>query len=237
RAEGLPVEWLDADELRRRFPQIAVDDVRRALWEPDAGYALARRACEHVVETFVAEGGAYRQSAIASPAKLGRDGLTLADGTSVNADAFVFACGPWLGQLFPDEINGLVRPTRQESFYFGTPAGDARWTGPQMPVWMDYRERMFYGIPGNANRGFKVSDDTHGPTFEPTGGDRSVTGSGLESARALLRRRFPVLADAPLLGAEVCQYEVTPDSHFLVDRHPSEPRAWFVGGGPDRKRV
>src|SRR5690606_25065034 len=108
---------------------------------------------------------------------------------------------------------------------------DARWTGPQMPVWMDYRERMFYGIPGNANRGFKVSDDTHGPTFEPTGGDRSVTGSGLESARALLRRRFPVLADAPLLGAEVCQYEVTPDSHFLVDRHPSEPRAWFVGGG------
>ena len=26
--------------------------------------------------------------------------------------------------------------------------------------------------------------------------------------------------DAPLLGGEVCQYEASPDSHFIVDRHP-----------------
>lgn len=231
RAEGLPVEWIDIEDVRRRYPHVAVQDVRRALWEPEAGYALARRACEHVVETFQAEGGEYRQAAVACPVRLGRDGLTLTDGTSVTADAFVFACGPWLGRLFPDEIGGLIRPTRQESFYFGTPAGDARWVDPQMPVWIDYRERMFYGIPGNANRGFKVADDTQGPTFEPTNGDRTTTSAGLEDARALLRRRFPALADAPVLGAEVCQYEVTPDTHYLVDRHPTDSRVWLVGGG------
>ena len=231
RAEGLPVEWLDTDELRARFPQVALDDVRRALWEPEAGYALARRACEHVVDTFQAEGGAYRQVAVVSPARLDAHGLALSDGTSVNADAFVFACGPWLGQVFPEEIGELVRPTRQESFYFGTPAGDARWVEPQMPVWVDYGTRMIYGMPGNTNRGFKVADDTPGPAFEPTSGDRTPTAAALELARDLLRRRFPALRDAPMLGAEVCQYELTPDANYLVDRHPTDPRAWFVGGG------
>ena len=100
-----------------------------------------------------------------------------------------------------------------------------------MPVWIDYGTRMIYGMPGNANRGFKVADDTQGPTFEPTDGDRTATSGALEAARDVLRRRFPALTDAPVLGAEVCQYEVTPDTHYLVDRHPTDARAWFVGGG------
>lgn len=231
RAEGLPVEWLDPEEVRRRFPHMAVDDVRRALWEPEAGYALARRACAHVVETFEAEGGTYRQMAVESPVRLGREGLRLADGTSAQADAYVFACGPWMGPLFPEEIGTLVRPTRQESFYIGTPAGDPRWLEPHTPVWLDHRPRMFYGMPGNAHRGFKVADDTQGPTFEPTDGNRQTTTEALEAVREVLRRRFPALADAPVLGTEVCQYEVTPDTHYLVDRHPTDTRVWFVGGG------
>jgi sarcosine oxidase len=36
RAEGLPVEWMDVNVLRTRFPQVAFDDVARALWETGA---------------------------------------------------------------------------------------------------------------------------------------------------------------------------------------------------------
>ena len=143
----------------------------------------------------------------------------------------MFACGPWLGALLPDVVGSRIRPSRQESFYFGTPAGDARWLPPEMPVCLDYRAHLSYGIPGNANRGFKVADDTHGPTFDPTNGDRAHTPEMLAEARALLRLRFPAIADAPLLGSEVCQYELTSDSHFLIDRHPAATNAWLVGGG------
>ena len=100
-----------------------------------------------------------------------------------------------------------------------------------MPAWVDYGDRMIYGIPGNANRGFKVADDTYGATFDPTSGDRAHTPEMLAEARAFLRVRFPALADAPLLGSEVCQYELTPDSHFLIDRHPGAANVWLVGGG------
>jgi glycine/D-amino acid oxidase-like deaminating enzyme len=100
-----------------------------------------------------------------------------------------------------------------------------------MPVWLDCRERVFYGIPGNAHRGFKVADDTPGPEIDPTSAAREPSRPGIDAARALLRQRFPLLAGAPLLGSEVCQYESTPDSHFIVDRHPAADNVWIAGGG------
>ena len=44
-------------------------------------------------------------------------------------------------------------------------------------------------------------------------------------------RRFPALANAPVLGAEVCQYENSPDGRFIIDRHPAMPDVWIAGGG------
>ncbi len=38
-------------------------------------------------------------------------------------------------------------------------------------------------------------------------------------------------ADAPLIETRVCQYEQTPDSHFIVDRHPANENVWLLGGG------
>jgi glycine/D-amino acid oxidase-like deaminating enzyme len=234
RAEGLPFEELTPVEARRRFPQVNVDGISSVLIEHDAGYLLARRACEHVVERAIEEGAEYRQASAAMPVRIDGpsfQGLMLSDGTALQADAFVFACGPWLGSMFPDVVGALITPTRQEVHYFGTPAGDARFLEAQLPVWIDYGQRLVYGIPGNANRGFKVADDTSGPRFDPTNGHREPTFAGIKRARTFLARRFPALAAAPLVGAEVCQYEASPDSNYLIDRHPRASNVWIVGGG------
>jgi glycine/D-amino acid oxidase-like deaminating enzyme len=39
------------------------------------------------------------------------------------------------------------------------------------------------------------------------------------------------LKGAPLVEARVCQYENSPDEHFIIDRHPAAANAWLVGGG------
>jgi sarcosine oxidase len=234
RAHALPIEELTPQAAADRFPQISFDGISSALWEPEAGYLLARRACEHVRDRLVAEGGEYRQAAVGAPVHI--DGarvrrIALDDGDALDADAFVFACGPWLPRLFPDLVGAHVTPTRQEVYYFGTPPGDRRFEDPAMPVWVDYRDRFIYGIPGNANRGFKVADDTPGPPFDPTLGSREATPAGIAAARAVLAERFPLLAGAPLLGSEVCQYEASPDSHFIIDTYPGAPNVWIAGGG------
>ncbi|HUP43303.1 MAG TPA: FAD-dependent oxidoreductase, partial [Thermoanaerobaculia bacterium] len=166
------------------------------------------------------------------PVRSGRMGsLRLSDGSELAADAFVFACGPWLGGLFPEAVGERIRPTRQEVFFFGPPAGDRRFAEGGLPVWIDFGERIFYGIPGNEDRGFKVADDTHGEPIDPTSLERRPDPAALERARGLLRERFPALAEAPLVESRVCQYENTRDGHFLIDRHPEAGDAWLVGGG------
>src|SRR2546422_485340 len=134
---GLAFEELSGAETARRYPQINCEPVRWAIFEKDGGYLTARRACAAVLEGFLAEGGEYRQLAAEPGAHLAGgelQGVKLSDGTTLVADAFVFACGPWLGRLFPDVIGDRVRATRQEVFFFGTPPGDQRFTAQALPV-------------------------------------------------------------------------------------------------------
>ncbi len=233
REARLAVEELTSAEAEKRYPQINFEGVKWVIYEKEAGYLLARRACEAVLDGFLKEGGEYRQlSATPDVIKEGEmQGLTLSDRSRLAADQYVFACGPWLGQLFPEIIGERVKPSRQEVFFFGTPAGDPRFLEEQMPVWIDNGQRLFYGIPGNEQRGFKIADDTRGVPFDPTSGNRMPTLEGLKAVHDYLEFRFPALKGAPLVEARVCQYENTPDGRFIIDRHPDAKNIWLVGGG------
>jgi glycine/D-amino acid oxidase-like deaminating enzyme len=226
---GFPVDQLTLTDAAKRYPQISFNGVKSVYLERRAGALSARRACGVVRDAFVKAGGTYR-TAQASAAVSGRT-LQLDDGSKLEADHFVFACGPWLGRLFPTVIGDAIRPTRQEVFYFGAPRGSLRYQPPQLPIWIDFGERIIYGIPDVHGRGLKVADDTRGEPFDPTSGERKASEEGLSRARALLAERFPEMAKAPLLSSEVCQYENSPDGDLIVDRHPELGNVWLVGGG------
>jgi glycine/D-amino acid oxidase-like deaminating enzyme len=230
---GIPFEQLTVSELRRRWPQINFDKVEWGIYEPQSGYLLARASAQAVVDQFVAEGGEYRQATVTSPdLESGRwKELTLSDNSTVAADCYIFACGPWLGKLFPSTVGPHFISTKQEVFFFGTPAGDPRYNEDNIPVWADHSDHFMYGIPGNQGRGFKIADDTRGPEFDPTSGERIVSEDGLAAARRYLAYRFPGMKDAPLLETRVCQYENTTDYNLIVDRHPANENVWIVGGG------
>jgi sarcosine oxidase len=230
---GIPFEQLTVNELKRRWPQISSENVKWAIHEPQSGYLLARASTQAVVDQFVAEGGEYRQATVAAQdLESGQwKALTTLDGSTLAADRYVFACGPWLGKLFPRTVGPHFISTKQEVFFFGTPAGDPRYNEGNVPVWADHSGHFMYGIPGNERRGFKVADDTRGPEFDPTSGQRLVSKDGLAAARRYLAYRFPGMKDAPLLETRVCQYENTTDHNFIVDRHPGNANVWIVGGG------
>ena len=228
---GLGFEELTPDDLARRFPRINPEGISYALLEKNAGYLLARRGCQRVFREFLAEGGNHVQAEAApGPIAGGRmREIRLSGGEALEADFFVFACGPWLGSLFPEFDPPLVRPTRQEVFFFGTPAGRSDLTDESLPTWID--EGPFYGVPGNRGRGFKVADDSRGPAFDPTTGDRTPSAAGLQAARSAMEHRFPAMRGAPLLEARVCQYEQSADGNLIVATHPEAANAWIVGGG------
>lgn len=241
RANGVEFEQLAPGEAARRFPQIEFEGVPWCIYESEAGYLLARQGCQAVLDGFLSEGGTFRQELAApersvSSSRSNRiSGVRLSGGDLLQADDYVFASGPWLASMFPElgwpTGEPLVEPTRQELFYFGTPAHDLRFEETHCPVWIDNGERRFYGIPGNEWRGFKLADDSHGARCDPTRSDRTPSTVGIEVARRYMEHRFPGMKGAPLIEARVCQYENTPDADFLVDQHPESSNTWLVGGG------
>lgn len=230
---GFPVDALSIEQARQRWPQIDFSGIEKVWLERRAGMLYAREACRVVRQQFVASGGRYRQARVRPlPASGGRlPAVELDDGSRLEADLFVFACGSWLSRLFPDALPGIIRPTRQEVYYFGPPAGDASYGPDRLPVWVDLGERIVYGLPDARGRGFKIADDTRGGPIDPTTDERIPTRKGIERARRFMAGRFPALKNAPLLEARVCQYENSPDGHLILDRHPGAGNVWFAGGG------
>jgi sarcosine oxidase len=123
-----------------------------------------------------------------------------------------------------------IFPTRQEVFFFGSPAGDQRFAPPALPTWLFNNDEV-YGMPDIESRGLKMARDTHGERVDPDTQSRIVSSEGAEWARNYVARRFPVLKNAPIVETRVCQYENTSNGDFLVDRHPDMPNVWLAGGG------
>lgn len=230
---GLPLEQMDSRQLQQRFPMIDFTGVGVGLYEPRFGALMARRAVQTLVKQFVEKGGEYRHELAHAPRQQGGALKSLQlSGGPVEADAFVFALGPWLPKLFPQLIGKRIFATRQEIFYFEPPEGDRRFLPGAMPGWADFNDGdMFYGFPDLEARGVKFAHDKHGAYVDPDTQSREPTKAALDEVIAFRDRRFPLLKGAQLTGAEVCQYENSSNGDFLIDRHPAMPNVVLVGGG------
>lgn len=229
-AHDVPFARLSAEQLRSRYPVLRVDDDQRGILEPRAGGLMARRAVQRLASELAANGVTFLRGRVQSiSADDARQGVlprvTTAGGRSIEADAFVLACGPWLDRVCPDVMADRLFVTRQEVFYFGV---DPARTD-DLPVWADL---PFYGLPSLEGRGFKVANDAHGPEVDDVSAmDRRASEAGEALAREFLARRFPSLADSPLNESRVCQYESSSNGDFLLDRHPELENVWLAGCG------
>jgi len=233
-ALGLRTEALGHAEMARRFPMIDFDGISIGLYEPDFGALMARRSVLTLVDRFVKSGGTYVKGFVQPPSGGGNrlDELQLSSGERISADRFVFAAGPWLPKLFPQVIGPRILPTRQEVFYFATPPGDRRFREGAMPGWADFNGGdIFYGFPDLETRGVKFAHDQHGVEVDPDKQSRRPTDAALAEIVTFRDRRFPALRNAPLIGAEICQYENSSNGDFLIDLHPQWGNVLLLGGG------
>jgi sarcosine oxidase len=220
-AEGVHTERLSPAAAGELFPSFAGDDLAFCLLEPAAGVLRARDATRAVVALARRKGVRF----VGGEARPRPDGGVDLGGERLDGDVVIWACGPWLAALFPELVR--LRVTRQEVLHFGAPI---EWETPPVPAWVDY-DAAFYGLGDLDGRGVKVCPDREGPEFDPDRDDRIPTAEAEAAARSYLGRRFPALADAPLVFSRVCPYSLTDDTNFLISRHPEHDRAWLLGGG------
>jgi glycine/D-amino acid oxidase-like deaminating enzyme len=232
--ERVPNEVLTPADLERRYPQMNPEGIGVALFEPTTGVLKAREGCIAVAEAFERKGGRFR----IARAEPGRESggrlldVRLAGGSALAGSTFVFACGPWLPRLFPELLKKKLFTPRRDVFFFGTPAGDDRFSYPRFPNYSeDAGTSGYYGFPSIDSRGFKVCPVGELTAFDPDTDERIPSGYQLKRARTYLATRFPALKDQPLVESRVCQLEMSVDEHFIIQRHPALENVWVVGGG------
>jgi sarcosine oxidase len=229
--QGINHEVSDRSELETCYPQVNFDGVARGLFEPQSGVLMARRAVVCAMESAKQQGVQLKIAQALSPrGKTRLEFVETSGGERIAAENFVFACGPWLGKIFPELLGPRIFPTRQEVFFFAAPAGDARFAPPALPTWLFPMDEV-YGMPDIESRGLKLARDTHGERVDPDTQSRLVTREGAEWARNYVARRFPALKNAPIAETRVCQYENSSNGDFLIDRHPKLSNVWLAGGG------
>lgn len=218
--EHIACEALEGGTLARRFPQLRFPDTSTAVYEPDAGVLFARRSVQALVR-LLADDGVRVVTQRADAQALIRES---------REDAVIFAAGPWLPALFPDLLADVIRPTRQEVFFFGAPPGATDYTAGRLPAWVAFEDGI-YGLPDLEHRGVKIAIDAHGPAADPETMDRGVSEASVARIRDAVAQVLPGLSGAPLLETRVCQYENTANGHLLLDLLPGHDRVWVAGGG------
>lgn len=227
REHGVVVERLSPAEARVRFPALRVDDELEPLFEPGAGWLEVERCVR-----------AHLDGARAASADLRFEEPALAwriDASSGHVEVetarerhragrLVVAGGAWAPSLLADlglplQVNRVV-----QTWFNAAPAHD------DAPCFgFDLSDGFFYGFPRVGGH-VKVAEHT---ARQPVGGPeevrRSIDAADTRRVESFVRDRLPQLRTAPV-QAKTCLYTMTPDEHFIVDRHPQHPQVTIAAG-------
>ena len=231
RSRGCPVERVDRETLRARFPAWNADLYVDGYFNPGAGFTPSDRVMTLLADAARAAGVSIEETRsldlVDAPSRV--TGVRTAEGELLHADRVLVACGAWTPLLLP-ELGRMMRPVGQPVVHLA-PADAAPYRAPHFPVWgADISGTGWYGFPATAEGIVKIGNHGPGHRFFP-GEPLALPDEDVGRCREFLRGTFPGLAGAPLAGGRLCLYCDTPDGDFWIDRHPDRPGLVVAAGG------
>ena len=229
-AVGVPYEWLDASEIRRRWPAFArgtvVSGDVTGIASDDTGIVPAGPATAILQRLAVAHGADLRASTpVASIRPVDGEVEVTTDDGPVRCGSVVVCADAWTNRLIgPLGHHVSMAVTREQVSYFPTADLDDLRPG-RFPVWIWMHDPSYYGFPtygpGDLADHVKGSEDCGGAevdpdtrTFDPDPAMERTLGDFMTG---LLGDRF----GAP--RSTTCLYTLTADRDFVVDRLPDHP--------------
>lgn len=233
REHNLPHELLEASAIRRRFPQFAPEPDTVALFEQQGGLVRPEAAVRAHLSLAGQRGATLQFDEAVTDWNSSGTGVRVTTTRGVyEAGQLVLAAGPWLGRVLA-ELKLPLHVERQVQFWFAPAGGITAFLPGAYPVWLwETKDGSHpYGLPAieGPEGGVKVSLHHGGnnPVCDPDTLDRTVSDAEIAAARDCISARVPALRGRCVRTA-TCLYTNTPDGHFLIDRHPSQPRVLIV---------
>lgn len=231
REHQLPLQSLTAREICSRYPRLQVRDDEIGVFERDGGVLDPEGAVAAQLQVANAAGAQMRFEVAMTSWEATRDGFVvrLADGTTVASRVLVLSLGSWFKETL-EQLGVAIRVQRNVQAWFA-PATDAYGAGRFPPFLLDRQglPSPLYGFPDFGD-GVKAAFHAHGEVSDAARMVREVDAArDIEPITRAMEQWMPGAA-ATLRAAKPCPYTLTPDGHFVVDRHPNHPGLILCGG-------
>ena len=230
-AHALPFERLNAREMRDRYPMLQVQEHEVGVFEPDGGVLDPEKSVEAHLQVAEKYGAELRFEARLErwQETAGGFSLPLAEGGEITCDRLVLSLGPWFGkELAALGVSLSVQRNVQAWFDPDTCA----YAAPSFPPFLLERAGLpapLYGFP-DFGHGVKTAFHCYGAITDPALVDRTIDfARDIAPIQESMEQWMPG-ATARFRDAKACLYSLTPDGHFVVDRHPQHPRLILCGG-------
>jgi sarcosine oxidase len=234
RQHGLDHEFLEASEIRKRWPAFTPPLDTVGVFETVAGIVPPEKTVATHLRHAEGAGASLRfgEKVLEWHATVQGGVQVKTTHDSYEADQLVITAGPWVSELV-GQLNLPLEAERKVMFWFEPTGGIARFSPGVFPVWCwDAGEGLFlYGFPAvdGPHGGVKVAAHREPKivSCQPDAVDRNVSHEEIELMRKRLSHRLPGLGGRCVATA-TCLYTNAPDGHFVLDRHPKHPQVLIV---------
>ncbi|PYC03747.1 N-methyl-L-tryptophan oxidase [Pseudomonas protegens] len=224
RRYGIEHEVLDAADIRQRFPQFApLADSARGYFEPGGGFVRPERCIDAQLTRARQLGATLITGQTVLELKPDTEGVEIiSTGSPIKARQVIVSAGMWSAQLLGAPFDTLLQVCRQQLYWFRL--DEPQHYPARSPSFILHSAGdvdACYGFPPIPGEGsVKIATEQYRVSSQPDSLDRQPS---LADAQRLFHELVaPHIAGlAPeLVKASVCAYTVTPDSGFIIDRHP-----------------
>ena len=226
----LPHEVLGAAEVAQRFPAFRLPDELEVVYQPDGGFVTPERCIVAHVNGALERGAVLRARERVLDWEQTASGVRVrTDRGEVEAGRLVLTAGAWSEQVARLKA-GSVRPVRQALAWF-QPRKPELFSPDRMPVFnLVLGAEHFYGFPAHGIPGVKLGRyERDGESGDPDAISREPTLADEAPLRTFAERYLPEGA-GPTVALKTCLFELSPDEHFLIDRHPDAENAVVAAG-------
>ena len=224
-AHGLTIENLSRPQVQSRFPVFSVPDGWEGVLEPGAGWIDVDATLRSGVESAARAGADLRiDTPVEDWSWTGNEFAVRTSAGTILAAKLIVTAGAWAGRILSD----LALPLKvlRKVLIWVQPQGDE-----SLPVFATARN-FFYGFPNIRGNGVKLamhwSDGP--PVANPDHPQPDVTPDEMQPVLAAAAELLPSLKIERVLRSKTCFYTMTPDEHFILDRHPQFPNLIFAAG-------
>lgn len=226
---GIPYEWLTPAEVRDRWPMVRVPDDWRALFSPVGGVVKTDNTLRALMQVARANGAVLHENEkVTSWGADATSAWVTTDKWTYHSAKLVIASGGWAPIVLQDL--GLPIHILRKTLWWLEVENPGLFTPDRFPCFIaDQPLGEIYGFPVFDANGLKVADHSGGnPTTADTA-DRTARDEEAAHIVEAAQLLFPGVT-GKILRSVVCLYAMTPDHHFIVDRHPAYPHV-AIGAG------